>query len=168
MFPDLQGCVLKKQAEQATSHNNSKPLRSFKVGDPVYNKDFSSTSILWIPGTVVKVTGPLSYHIKLTDNRVACRHVDAVRVHHESSDPLPLNDSPLTQEDLYFPSRTRTPIQSVQPQPPPVYRHLTRSHSRPNYYRQRFFNTTSDLRGGKCRRLLLCMAIVYVFIGVYY
>ena len=139
LFPDLQGRVQKKQAEQAASHNNSKPLRSFKIGDSVYTKDFSSTPILWIPGTVVKVTGPLSYHVKLTDNRVVRRHVDAIRVRHESSDPSPLNDSPLAQDDLYFPSHTRTPIQPVQPvapQPPPVRRRSTRSHSRPNYYGQ--------------------------------
>ena len=38
LFPDLQGRVQKKQAEQAASHNNSKPLRSFKIGDSVYTK----------------------------------------------------------------------------------------------------------------------------------
>ena len=78
------------------------------------------------------MTGPLSYHVKLTDNRVVRRHVDAVRVRHESSDPSPLNDSPLAQDDLYFPSRTRTPIQPVQPVAP----RSTYSHSRPNYYGQ--------------------------------
>ena len=80
-----------------------------------------------------------SGHVKLTDNCVVRRHVDAVRVRHESSDPSPLNDSPLAQDDLYFPSHTRTPIQPVEPvapQPPPVRRRSTRSHSRPNYYGQ--------------------------------
>ena len=78
LFPDLQQHVQKKQAEQAASHNNSQPLRSFKVGHLVYTKDFSSTPLIWIPGTVAKVTGPLSYHIELGDGRVVRRHVDAV------------------------------------------------------------------------------------------
>ena len=52
LFPDLQQHVQKKQAEQAASHNNSKPLRSFKVGDLVYTKDFSSTPLISILGTV--------------------------------------------------------------------------------------------------------------------
>ena len=78
LFPDLQQHVQKKQAKQAASHNNSQPLRSFKVGDLVYTKDFSSTPLIWIPGTVAKVTGPLSYHIELGDGRVVRRHVDAV------------------------------------------------------------------------------------------
>ena len=57
---------------------------------------------------MVKVTGPLSYYIKLTDNRVVRRHVDAVNVRHESSDQLPLNDSPLSQDDLFSFSLSNT------------------------------------------------------------
>ena len=66
LFPDLQH-VQKKQAEQAASHINSKLLQSFKIGDLVYTKDFSSTPLIWNPRTVAKVTGPLSYHNELTD-----------------------------------------------------------------------------------------------------
>ena len=100
LFPDLQNRVQKKQAEQAASHNNSKHLRSFKVDGLVYTKDFSSTPLIWVPGTVVKVTGPLSYHIKLTDNRVVRRHVDAVRARHDNSVRSPLNDSSFTRRSL--------------------------------------------------------------------
>ena len=102
LFPDLQH-VQKKQAEQAASHNNSKPLRSFKVGDLIYTKDFSSTPLIWILGTVAKVTGPLSYHIELGDGHVR-RHVDAVRAQQDSADLSALNDSPLPQDDLYLPT----------------------------------------------------------------
>ena len=42
LFPDLQ----QEAGEQAASPNNSKLLRSFKVGDLVYMKDFSSTPLL--------------------------------------------------------------------------------------------------------------------------
>ena len=133
LFPDLQQHVQKKQAEQAASHNNSKPLRSFKVGDLVYTKDFSSTPLIWIPGTVVKVTGPLSYHIELDDGRVVRRHVDAVRARCDSADPSPLNDSPLPQDDLYLPTRVSPPTPAILPPVPPV-RRSTRSRSRPNYY----------------------------------
>ena len=101
LFPDLQQHAPKKQAEQAASHNNSKPLWSFNAGDPIYTKDFSSAPLIWIPGTVAKVTGPLSYHIELNDGRVVHRHVDAVRARQDSADPLPLNDSSLPQDDLH-------------------------------------------------------------------
>ena len=59
LFPDLQQQVQQKQAQQAVQHDNSKPLRSFAVGDSVYTRDFSASSPTWIPGTLVKVTGPL-------------------------------------------------------------------------------------------------------------
>ena len=133
LFPDLQQHVQKKQAEQAASHNNSKPLRSFKVGDLVYTKDFSSTPLIWIPGTVTKVTGPLSYHIELGDGRVVRRHVDAVRARRDSADPSPLNDSPLPQDDLYLPTRASPPAPAAVRPVPPVRRSI-RSRSRPNYY----------------------------------
>ena len=78
LFPDLKQHLQKKQA---ASHNNS------KVGGLVYTKDFSSTPLIWIPGTVAKVTGPLSYHIELGDGRIIRRHVDAVGAQRDSADP---------------------------------------------------------------------------------
>ena len=142
LFPDLQHRVQKKQAEQAASHDNSKPLRSFHVGDLVFTKDFSSTPLLWIPGTVVKVSGPLSYHIELRDGRVVRRHVDAVRSRKLTAPPSPLSDSSLPHDHLYFPTQVKqTPTPplvrpiAIAPQPSSV-RRSTRSCSRPDYYGQ--------------------------------
>ena len=118
LFPDLQQRVQQKQAQQAAHHDNSKPLRSFAVGDCVYTRDFSASSPTWIPGTVVKVTGPLLYHIKLLDGGVVRRHVDAVRTRETSADPTPLKDFPLPQDTLYMPTRV-TPSQPLPPPPPP-------------------------------------------------
>ena len=142
LFPDLQHRVQKKQAEQAASHDNSKPLRSFHVGDLVFTKDFSSTPLLWIPGTVVKVSGPLSYHIELRDGRVVRRHVDAVRSRKLTAPSSPLSDSSLPHDHLYFPTQVKqTPTPplvrpiAIAPQPSSV-RRSTRSCSRPDYYGQ--------------------------------
>ena len=79
LFPDLSQRVEKHQSRQAEQHDNAKPLRSFKVDDPVYVKDFSTPNNAWIPGKVVKVTGPLSYHVEVQPGKVVRRHVDAVR-----------------------------------------------------------------------------------------
>ena len=130
LFLDL--CVQKKQAKQAASHN-SKLLWSFKVGDLVFTKIFSSTPLIWIPGNVAKVTGPLSYHIELGDGRIVHRHVDAVCPRLDSADPLPLNDSSLSQDDLYLPTRALPPAPTAVCPVPPVH-HSTRSRSHPNYY----------------------------------
>ena len=56
----------------------------------MYTHDFSSVPATWIPGTIIKVTGPLSYHVELEDSRVVRRHVDAVRTRsaHAGFEPL--------------------------------------------------------------------------------
>ena len=135
LFPDLQQRVQQKQAQQAVQHDNSKPLRSFAVGDSVYTRDFSASSPTWIPGTVVKVTGPLSYHIKLMDGGIVRRHVDAVRTRETSIDPTPLTDFPWSQDTLYMPTGV-TPPQLLPPPPPPVppVRRSTRVRIQPSFY----------------------------------
>ena len=65
LFPDVASRVESRQTRQAQQHNNSHPLRTFKVGDAVYVRDFTSSATKWLPGTVVRVTGPLSYHVQL-------------------------------------------------------------------------------------------------------
>ena len=102
LFPDLHEWVEKKQLQQATNHNNSKPLQSFKVGDMVYVKDFST--LTWIPGKITKVTGPLSYHVEVDRGRVLHRHVDALRTRYSDSTASPLQDTPYGRDDIYFPT----------------------------------------------------------------
>ena len=133
LFPDLQVRVQKKQASQATNHDTSKPLRSFGINDPVYTKDFYSSPLTWIPGTIAKVTGPLSYWIKLGNGHVVRRHVDAVRSRKANVEPSTLPDSPLPHEDLYLPTRVTPP---QPPAVPPIQprRRSGRNHSRPDYY----------------------------------
>ena len=65
LFPDLSQHVVKHQSKQAEQHDTTKPLRTFKIGDSVYVKDFSKLTTTWIPGNIVHITGPLSYHVKL-------------------------------------------------------------------------------------------------------
>ena len=133
LFPDLQVRVQKKQASQANNHDTSKPLRSFGINDPVYTKDFSSSPLTWIPGTIAKVTGPLSYWIKLGNGHVVRRHVNAVRSRKAKVEPSTLPDSPLPHEDLYLPTRVTPP---QPPAVPPIQprRRAGRNHSRPDYY----------------------------------
>ena len=70
LHPDLPGKVEGKQWKQKLSHDTSRTDRKFQEGDEVYAEDFSASNEKWIPGVVQKVTGPLSYHIQLSDGRV--------------------------------------------------------------------------------------------------
>lgn len=144
LFPDLSQRVEKKQSKQAEHHDTAKPLRTFKVGDFVYVKDFSSPKNSWIPGTVTKVTGPLSYHVKVQSGNVVRRHVDAVRkrdVLRQLPQPQEADTYP-SADDIYLPDSTapRPPDPPAAPPPPPPAgipppaRHSTRNCPPPNRY----------------------------------
>ncbi len=160
LFPDLSQRVQKHQAKQSQQHDTAKPLRSFMIDDSVYVKDFSSPTLSWIPGKVVKVSGPLSYHVELQSGRVVRRHVDAVRKRVVSHLPLVTSSpSALDEEDLYLPNVPQThpdtqetaraptlplPTPNAPPQcdQPPI-RRSTRHRPPPD-------RLSYSLRGGKC------------------
>ena len=41
-------------------------------------EDFTPSKHKWIPATIAKVTGPVSYMVKLMDGREVHRHIDNV------------------------------------------------------------------------------------------
>ena len=49
------------------------------ISDKVYVENFPSKNPRWIPGTIVKVTGPLSYEVELANGAHVRRHVDNIR-----------------------------------------------------------------------------------------
>lgn len=122
-FPDLTLRVEDKQLKQAQQHDCSKPLRSFKQGDRVYVKDFTTSHPKWIPGKIVKTTGPLSYHVELLSGNVVRRHVDAIRtreVAYPRPHPLTVTSAPsVDEDDLYLPDFPPTPATPPPPPPPP-------------------------------------------------
>ena len=79
LHPEVSKKVESQQDKQKESHDNSRPLRKFAVNDDVYVKNLTTNTPKWIAGTVTKVTGPLSYVIRLEDGRIVRRHVDHVR-----------------------------------------------------------------------------------------
>ena len=69
---------MEKKSKQNESYDNNEVLRIFVVGHSVYVEDFTPLKHKWIPGTVAKVTGPVSYVVKLMDGREVHRHIDNV------------------------------------------------------------------------------------------
>ena len=78
LFPNISHRVEEKQSKQKEGRDNKKVPRSFVVGDLVYVEDFTPSKHKWILGTVAKVTGPVSYVVKLMDGREVRRHIDNV------------------------------------------------------------------------------------------
>jgi len=76
--PELSRSGKRKQQKQKENHDGYTELKSFQVGDTVYVKDFPNGKD-WLPGEVVKIQGPLSYHVQLTDGRTVRRLDDVIR-----------------------------------------------------------------------------------------
>ena len=89
--PDLTNQVHKKQQTQKENHDKRSTHRHFNVGDNVFVHKFPSNDD-WIPETITKTTGPLSYVIKLETRRTVCCHVDHIRHWTEVPNPEPLLD----------------------------------------------------------------------------
>ncbi len=104
LYPDLSKAVRDKQETQKHYHDRSVKDRQFVVGDSVYVKNFS-TGPRWLSGTVVEKSGPVSYVVKLEDNKLARRHVDHMQRQYVELD----DDTP----DPVIP-----PIQPLPPLPP--------------------------------------------------
>ena len=78
LYPNISKKVQAQQIKQKLGHDNSKPLRSFELGDAVFVENFSNPPPKWIPGKITKVTGPLSYQVELQCGTVVRRHVDNI------------------------------------------------------------------------------------------
>ena len=85
LHPQVTATVAKRQDSHKLSHDGHKPLRQFRVGDPVLVRDYITKRPQWTSGTVTQVIGPLKYHVYLpAHNRTWKRHIDQIQPHHTS------------------------------------------------------------------------------------
>ena len=137
VVPSVRRRVEGHQLKQKSYHDNSKPLRCFEVGDPVFVEDFRVSKSKWIAGNVVRVTGPLSYEVELLTGGTVRQHVDNIRQRHvcPSSDDHPFDDLVITVVDTTEPmnqdiTSTSSNGQVEPPSPPPTAPTVRRSGRR--------------------------------------
>ena len=63
---------------------------------------------MWLPGKIVKQTGPVSFLVKLEEGRVWRRHINQIRKRFENK-----NSNPTITNDGYIPNLIDFPIESV-------------------------------------------------------
>ena len=85
LYPMVRRKVETSQEKQKELHDGKRGVRKFALQDPVYIENFTSRKPKWIPGTIVKVTGPLSYVIELQNGTTVRRHVDSIRKRESSN-----------------------------------------------------------------------------------
>ena len=71
--------VLQHQQAQQMNHDKTAVDREIRVNDNVYVRNFGKGD-KWLPGEIVKCTGPVSYKVKTNDGIYVRRHADQVRV----------------------------------------------------------------------------------------
>ncbi|CAB3995696.1 Retrovirus-related Pol poly from transposon, partial [Paramuricea clavata] len=77
--PNLGDRVREKQSQQKAVHDYHARERIIETGNLVYAKDFRKPKS-WMPGTVVKKTGPVSAEVQLDDGLIIRRHQDHLRI----------------------------------------------------------------------------------------
>lgn len=110
--PNVSDKVRNKQRVQKEHHDVHARQRDFKLGDPVFVREFP-TGKHWLPGSIVSADGPQSFHVLLEDGRTVRRHVDHVR-YRSSTTSVP---NATTAADLNFPNY---PAPSMEPNPVPT------------------------------------------------
>ena len=84
--------VNSKQAEHKEHHDHRSRARCLFPGSPVMVRNYHGNS-RWIPGTVVKKLGPISYCIDVGEGKVVKRHIDQLRQRVVRTPPRPLMPS---------------------------------------------------------------------------
>ena len=79
--PDLSKTVRQHQESQKCQHDRHAKTRQFSMGDTVFIRNFSQRypHPTWLSGETVSVCGPVSYTVRLSDQRTVRRHVDHIR-----------------------------------------------------------------------------------------
>ena len=112
LHPDIYKKVKDKQDK--VSQTNRRAVRKFSIGDTLFARNYSGR-IKWIPVTVIKITGPVSYRVQTTSGNVIKRHVDQLRFRHAEDKVMDSSDD---FEDLFEDWKITTPPHLVQSQAP--------------------------------------------------
>ena len=133
LIPNLATKMQHKQQSQKHYHDKRSQQRIFEVGDRVNVKNFP-TGDNWLQGTIVKVSGPLSFQVKLQDGRIVRRHVDHI-IQRSPQMPDKPNDDWISMPDI--PESTLTKQSATTSiTTPPSLRRSTRVSVPPKRYGQ--------------------------------
>ena len=115
VWADHKGLIASRQATQKKHHDGHTKLRSLVVGSPVVVRDFRHNS-KWIPGTIVKKLGPVTYHVDLGGGNIVKRHIDQLV---QRLEPLPVTPNE-TNGNLTIEDNFQYPETVAQPRQEPV------------------------------------------------
>ena len=133
LIPNLATKMQHKQQSQKHYHDKRSRQRICEVGDRVNVKNFP-TGDNWLQGTIVKVSGPLSFQVKLQDGRIVRRHVDHI-IQRSPQMPDKPNDDWISMPDIPESTLTKQSA-TTSTTTPPSLRRSTRVSVPPKRYGQ--------------------------------
>ena len=121
---DLSSHVRQQQAIQKQNHDTHAKQRDINTGMEVYTYVFNNQGTpKWLPGTIEKISGPVSVVVKLNDGRTLRKHIDDFRPRTSQV----CDDGDTEQEDIIL-------ILSDSLAPPIQLRRSSRIRKPPTHY----------------------------------
>ena len=88
LLPSVEKQVNAQQAKQKLHHDRSRvKMRDFAASDSVSVRNMQGTYAKWLPGTVIRRLGPLTYLVKV-GHRLRFVHIDHLLQAHSVADPV--------------------------------------------------------------------------------
>lgn len=108
--PNLKGIVEARQAAQKKHHDHHSKLRTLSVGSPVMVRDFRHSN-KWIPDTVARKLGPVTFQINIGDGKILKRHIDHLtrRLEPQLTAPDADIDPAIIQDNFQYPDLPEEP-----------------------------------------------------------
>ena len=114
--PNVAQRVEEKQRRQQADHDRHCRVRSFSEGEKVFVKN-NRPGEKWLPGQIVKSSGPVSFRVRLQNGKMIRCHQDQLR-NRGTEDPRP-HEIPLFEDDVnIFPNASSSV--PVAQEPPPT------------------------------------------------
>ena len=76
--PSVEHTVTNNQDKQTTKQDYEKQMRLFRPGQRVMIQNYRDAT-KWVPGQVIKTSGPVSYVVETDSKEIWRRHVDQLR-----------------------------------------------------------------------------------------
>ena len=102
IHPDVSHKAIDRQFKSCQEQSTP---RKFQVNDHLFARNYIG-SRKWIPVSVVKITGPVSYLVKTESGAVIRRHVDQLRVRYSLEPDQPFSGDQ-SGDDSWYPLRSR-------------------------------------------------------------
>ena len=114
--PNTAERIEEKQQRQKAQHDRKAKSRTFRVGDAVFVSNFGAGQ-RWLPGRIVEMSGPVSFHVLLEDGRRKRCHQDHLwsKVVDDGDPGTSQGDPDSSFPITSSPSSEETPPQGTEP-----------------------------------------------------